>query len=64
MKTRVVLDVDTGSDDAIALMLAALHPAIDLVGCTTVMGNVPVKSCTENTIAVLDHVGRGRCSGV
>jgi inosine-uridine nucleoside N-ribohydrolase len=58
MKTRVVLDVDTGSDDAIALMLAALHPAIDLVGCTTVLGNVPVRSCTQNTIAVLDHVGR------
>jgi inosine-uridine nucleoside N-ribohydrolase len=62
MKTRVILDVDTGSDDAIALMLAALHPSLDLIGCTTVMGNIPVRSCTENTIAVLDHVGRSDIS--
>jgi inosine-uridine nucleoside N-ribohydrolase len=39
-------------------MLAALHPALDLVGCTTVNGNVPVACCTDNTLRVLDHVGR------
>lgn len=59
MARKLILDVDTGTDDAVAVMLAALHPALDLVGCTTVNGNVPVHSCTDNTLRVLDHVGRG-----
>jgi inosine-uridine nucleoside N-ribohydrolase len=57
--TRLVLDVDTGTDDAVALMLAALHPALELVGVTTVCGNVPLANTTENTLRVLDHIGRG-----
>ena len=59
MARKVILDVDTGTDDAVAVMLAALHPAIDLVGCTTVNGNIPVQYCTDNTLRVLDHIGRG-----
>jgi inosine-uridine nucleoside N-ribohydrolase len=55
---KVILDVDTGTDDAIAIMIAALHPAIDLVGCTTVSGNIEVEICTDNTLRVLDHIGR------
>jgi inosine-uridine nucleoside N-ribohydrolase len=55
---KVILDVDTGTDDAVALMLAALHPALDLVGATTVNGNVPVDMTTENTLRVFDHIGR------
>jgi inosine-uridine nucleoside N-ribohydrolase len=58
MARKLILDVDTGTDDAVAVMLAALHPALDLVGCTTVNGNVPVQYCTENTLRVLDHIGR------
>ena len=53
---KVILDVDTGTDDAVALMLAALHPALDLVGATTVNGNVPVHMTTENTLRVFDHI--------
>jgi inosine-uridine nucleoside N-ribohydrolase len=56
--TKLILDVDTGTDDAVALMLAALHPALDLVGATTVNGNVPVDMTTENTLRVFDHIGR------
>ena len=58
MRRKLILDVDTGTDDAVALMLAALHPELELVGCTTVNGNVPVAFCTENTLRVLDHIGR------
>ncbi len=57
-RKKLILDVDTGTDDAVAIMLAALHPALDLVGCTTVNGNAPVEYCTDNTLRVLDHVGR------
>ena len=57
-RKKLILDVDTGTDDAVAIMLAALHPDLDLVACTTVNGNVTVDHCTANTLAVLDHVGR------
>lgn len=57
--TKLVLDVDTGTDDAVAVMLAALHPGLELVGVTTVCGNVPLANTTENTLRVLDHIGRG-----
>jgi hypothetical protein len=33
-RARPILDVDTGTDDAVALMLAGLHPALDLVAAT------------------------------
>jgi len=55
----VVLDCDTGADDAIAVMLAALHPRLDLLGVTTVWGNHDVRHTTDNTLRVLDLIGRG-----
>lgn len=58
MRKKLILDVDTGTDDAVAIMLAALHPALDLVACTTVNGNAPVEYCTDNTLRVLDHIAR------
>jgi len=57
-RKKLILDVDTGTDDAVAIMLAALSPALQLVGCTTVNGNVEVHHCTDNTLRVLDHIGR------
>ena len=57
MPTKLILDVDTGTDDAVALMFAALHPDLQLVAATTVNGNVPVELCTENTLRVLDVIG-------
>jgi inosine-uridine nucleoside N-ribohydrolase len=54
---RIVLDVDTGTDDAVAIMFAALHPELELLGVTTVNGNVPVESTTDNTLRVLDWIG-------
>src|SRR5436190_11703895 len=58
MPRKLILDVDTGTDDAVAIMLAALHPGLDLIACTTVNGNVEVQHCTDNTLRVLDHIGR------
>ncbi len=56
--TKVILDCDTGTDDAVAIMLAALHPDIDLLAVTTVWGNAEVSATTDNTLRVLDLVGR------
>ena len=58
MATKVILDVDTGTDDAVALMLAALSPDLELIGATTVVGNVPCAVCTENSLRVFDHIGK------
>lgn len=57
MTTRLILDCDTGSDDAIAIFAAATHPDLDLVAVTTVNGNVALEHTTENTLRALDHVG-------
>jgi purine nucleosidase/ribosylpyrimidine nucleosidase len=58
MPRKVILDVDTGTDDAVAIMFAALHPELELVAVTTVNGNVPVEQTTDNTLRVLDFIGR------
>jgi inosine-uridine nucleoside N-ribohydrolase len=59
MRRKLILDVDTGTDDAVAIMFAALHPDLELLGVTTVNGNVVVKHCTDNSLRVLDFIGRG-----
>ena len=63
-RTPVVLDVDTGVDDACALLLAALHPDLDLRAVTCVGGNAPLADVVANTLSVLDVCGRaGRAGG-
>jgi len=54
----VLLDCDPGHDDALAIMLAVADPGIDLVGITTVAGNVTLEHTTRNALRVLDMVGR------
>jgi pyrimidine-specific ribonucleoside hydrolase len=58
MPRPVVLDVDTGVDDALALLLAARHPELDLRAVTCVGGNAPLDLVVANTLTVLDAVGR------
>lgn len=53
----MILDVDTGLDDAYALMFAARCPGIDLLGVTCVAGNVDVSQVVRNTLDVLDMSG-------
>ena len=51
---RVVLDVDTGIDDALALLYAVAHPELDLGAVTCVSGNVALRQVVRNTCFVLD----------
>ncbi|EFG46680.1 Inosine-uridine preferring nucleoside hydrolase [Brevibacterium mcbrellneri ATCC 49030] len=55
--TPAILDVDTGLDDAYALMFAACCPGIDLLGVTCAAGNVGVDQVVRNTLDVLDMSG-------
>jgi purine nucleosidase len=48
----VFIDTDTASDDAVALMLAFAEPGIDIVGLSTVAGNVPLDIATRNALYV------------
>lgn len=52
------MDVDTGVDDALALLLALSSPEVELVGVSTVAGNVPLQRTTDNTLRLLQWVGR------
>lgn len=53
----VILDVDTGHDDAFAILLAARR--LDVIGITTVSGNAPLERTTENTLKILELAGLG-----
>ena len=57
-KTKIILDVDTGSDDAIAICVALLCEELDVLGICTVGGNVEVKNTTDNTLRVVDCCGK------
>ncbi len=59
MPLPMILDVDTGVDDALALMLAARHPDVDLKAVTCVAGNTDVDQVVANTLYVLDAAGAG-----
>ena len=48
-----VLDVDTGIDDALALLLALRSPELEVLGVTCVAGNVTLDQVVRNTLGVL-----------
>src|SRR5215470_6956306 len=54
----LVLDVDTGIDDAFALLYACAHNEAQILGVSTVVGNVSLAAATRNTRAVLALAGR------
>jgi pyrimidine-specific ribonucleoside hydrolase len=56
--TRLIIDTDPGIDDTYALALACASPEVDLIGVTTVFGNVGLASTTRNALRVLALYGR------
>ncbi len=60
MPTRLplILDVDTGIDDSLALLYAATSPDADLIAATCVSGNIEAEQVGINTRAVLELAGR------
>jgi purine nucleosidase len=57
-RTALILDVDTGIDDSLALLYAVASPEAELVAVTCVGGNVDARQVERNTRAVLELAGR------
>lgn len=55
----LIIDVDTGIDDALALLYACASPEADLLAVTCVSGNVEAAQVARNTLAVMGLAGRG-----
>ena len=55
----LILDVDTGIDDSLALLYAAASPEADIVAVTCLSGNVEAHDVDRNTRAILELAGRG-----
>ena len=52
------MDVDTGLDDAIAIIMALQSPEIEIIGITTVSGNVTARAAALNTLGILRVMGK------
>ena len=55
---KIILDCDPGHDDAVAILMAAVHPAIDLKAITVVAGNQTLAKTTRNALNVCSASGR------
>ena len=58
MPTKVILDMDVGIDDALAILLALRSPELEILGITAVAGNAPLEMTANNTMRVLEAGGR------
>lgn len=58
MTHKIILDTDPGIDDAMAIFFAFQHPEIDVLGLTTVFGNVPVTMAARNAVTLCDIAGQ------
>ena len=55
---KLIIDTDPGVDDAVAILMASAVPEIEILGLTTVGGNVPLARTTRNALALLQAAGR------
>jgi purine nucleosidase len=57
-RTPLILDVDTGVDDCLAILYACASPEVELLAVTCLSGNVPARQVTINSRSILELVGR------
>lgn len=57
MKKRVIIDTDPGLDDAVAILFALASGHFEVLGLTTVAGNIGLERTTANAAALLSAVG-------
>ena len=53
----IIIDTDTGADDASAIILAARYPNVDIKGVTVLVGNVDLEQSTKNALMALEIAG-------
>ena len=58
MARKIIIDTDPGVDDAMAIFFALRSPELDVVGLTTIFGNVHTDLATVNALRLLDIAGR------
>ncbi|MCP4247848.1 MAG: nucleoside hydrolase, partial [bacterium] len=59
MPRSIIIDTDPGQDDAVGILLALASPdELDVLGITTVAGNVPLDLTTSNALAMAELAGR------
>ena len=56
--TKLLIDTDAGVDDAQAIMLALCEPGVDVVGITTLTGNVHIRQVNPNVLTILEVMNR------
>ena len=59
MARKIIIDTDPGQDDAVAIILALASPELEVLGLTTVAGNVPLARTQENARIICQIAGRG-----
>ncbi len=58
MPKKIIIDTDPGVDDAMAILLALKSPEVEVVGLTTVFGNVYTDLATQNALRLVELAGR------
>ena len=58
MVKKIIIDTDPGQDDAVAILLALSSPELEILGITTVAGNVPLSLTTKNALIVTELAQR------
>lgn len=58
MSRKFIIDTDTASDDAVALIMALRWPDVEVEAITTVAGNVPVEQATKNALYTVELCGK------
>ncbi|MEM7343113.1 MAG: nucleoside hydrolase [Chloroflexota bacterium] len=58
MPKKIIIDTDPGVDDAMAILFALASPDLELVGLTSIFGNVTTDLATQNALRLVEFVGR------
>ena len=58
MARKVIIDTDTGIDDAMGVVYGLLAPELEVLAVTTIFGNVDVEKTTRNSLVILERLAR------
>src|SRR3712207_1208108 len=56
-RRKLIIDTDTASDDAVALLMALREPTVEVLALTVVAGNVPLDQAVQNALYTVELAG-------